>query len=195
MKLYSSNIVVCRSIANRTLRVLASRSMQPHAVQFDKQNTSSVAKGLRTISAVLQTVFGADFSPTRCDRICRRYPPLSVLCRSVIPGLPSAEELPKDRAEQLGVTFNKLQVQFLQDHGPFIYISMMGVRPDMQRQGLGGLLLAAMCSVADEERKWCYLEATHAGIGLYQKHGFVVVCTSQIGPEAPVMQHMGRPPQ
>lgn len=113
----------------------------------------------------------------------------------VLSGLPSAEELPKDRAEQLGVTFNKLQVQFLQDHGPFIYISMMGVRPDMQRQGLGGLLLAAMCSVADEERKWCYLEATHAGIGLYQKHGFVVVCTSQIGPEAPVMQHMGRPPQ
>ncbi|KAL3131281.1 hypothetical protein ABBQ38_000574 [Trebouxia sp. C0009 RCD-2024] len=115
--------------------------------------------------------------------------------QGVLSGLPSAEELPKDRAEQLGVTFNKLQVQFLQDHGPFIYISMMGVRPDMQRQGLGGLLLAAMCSVADEERKWCYLEATHAGIGLYQKHGFVVVCTSQIGPEAPVMQHMGRPPQ
>lgn len=56
-------------------------------------------------------------------------------------------------------------------------------------------MLVQICSVADKERKWCYLEASKAGIGLYQKHGFVVACTSQIGPEAPVMQHMGRPPQ
>ena len=37
----------------------------------------------------------------------------------------------------------------LQDHGPYIYISMMGVHPDKQRQGLGGQLLKtvslAMC--------------------------------------------------
>lgn len=39
--------------------------------------------------------------------------------QGVLSGLPSAEELPKDRAEQLGVTFNKLQVQFLQ----VVYVS------------------------------------------------------------------------
>lgn len=31
--------------------------------------------------------------------------------------------------------------EHVQDYGPYIYISMMGVRPDMQRKGLGGLLL------------------------------------------------------
>ena len=47
-----------------------------------------------------------------------------------------------------------------------------------------------ICSVADTERRWCYLEGSHQGVGLYLKHGFVVLNTSQLGLAAPVMSHM-----
>ncbi|KAA6423966.1 MAG: hypothetical protein FRX49_05925 [Trebouxia sp. A1-2] len=65
----------------------------------------------------------------------------------------------------------------------------------MQRRGLGGQLLTMICSAADREKKWCYLEGSHQGVGLYIKHGFVVLKTSQLGPTAPLMNHMARPPQ
>ena len=36
----------------------------------------------------------------------------------------------------------------VQAHGPFIYISLLGVHPDMQRKGLGGQLLTTVSTSA-----------------------------------------------
>lgn len=57
-------------------------------------------------------------------------------------------------------------------------------------------MLVQICRAADAEKRWCYLETGLAvNVGLYIKHGFITVATSQAAPEAPVMELMGRPPQ
>ena len=46
------------------------------------------------------------------------------------------------------------------------------VRPEYQRQGLGGLLVAFGVHEADKLGLAAYTEATPEGLGLYLKHGF-----------------------
>lgn len=125
--------------------------------------------------------------------LCYRRP--EQLAVSAQEDQPEHEATEVDRMQKLDKCFTIAQCEFLQAHGPYIYLSLIGVHPDMQRRGLGGQLLAMICSVADREKKWCYLEGSHQGVGLYIKHGFVVFKTSQLGPTAPLMNHMARPPQ
>jgi ribosomal protein S18 acetylase RimI-like enzyme len=48
----------------------------------------------------------------------------------------------------------------------------MAVHPDFQGRGIGGELLDRICSLADDSSQDVYLEATPAGLKLYQKAGF-----------------------
>jgi ribosomal protein S18 acetylase RimI-like enzyme len=48
----------------------------------------------------------------------------------------------------------------------------MAVHPDFQGQGIGVRLLAEICGLADSSNQDVYLEATPAGLRLYQKTGF-----------------------
>ena len=56
-------------------------------------------------------------------------------------------------------------------------------------------LYVQITDVADAEKKWAYTEATAQGYHLYIQHGFDVLYKSQMSPDAPIMCHMGRPPQ
>ncbi len=56
-------------------------------------------------------------------------------------------------------------------------------------------LSVQITDMADAERKWTYLEATDKGYHLYIRHGFEVLYTSQVKPDAPKMLHMARPQQ
>jgi hypothetical protein len=69
---------------------------------------------------------------------------------------------------------------WLQAHGPFLYVSVMGVRPDQQGRGLGTSLLAFLCDRADAAGLHCYIEATSPrNQALYERFGFrlLQVCT------------------
>lgn len=57
------------------------------------------------------------------------------------------------------------------------------------------MLYVQITDVADAEKKWAYTEATAQGYHLYIQHGFDVLYESQMSPDAPIMCHMGRPPQ
>lgn len=99
-------------------------------------------------------------------------------------------------AELLDLCFAKGRQDFLQEHGPFILVSLIGVHPDKQRRGLGGRLLTMIGTIADREQKWCYLEASSdANAAMYMKHGFVPLSTTRPEPEGPLIKLMGRPPQ
>ncbi|PSB45790.1 GNAT family N-acetyltransferase [Cyanosarcina cf. burmensis CCALA 770] len=59
---------------------------------------------------------------------------------------------------------------------PHWYLSMLGVSPTYQRQGVGSLLLQPIIKQADNEGLPCYLEtSTEGGVRLYQRHGFEIV--------------------
>ena len=55
------------------------------------------------------------------------------------------------------------------------YLETMGVAPALQRQGLGGRLLAPVLLIADRDQVDCYLEtAEPRNADYYARHGFVV---------------------
>jgi ribosomal protein S18 acetylase RimI-like enzyme len=60
---------------------------------------------------------------------------------------------------------------------PHWYLSVIGVEPQYQGQGIGGALMQPILSRADAEGLPCYLE-THreSNVRLYEKHGFQI-CT------------------
>ena len=59
---------------------------------------------------------------------------------------------------------------------PHRHLTVIGVAPDMQRKGIGSLLLADFCRRADEQRAGAYLETdTDGARRLYEKFGFRVV--------------------
>lgn len=59
---------------------------------------------------------------------------------------------------------------------PHWYLSMLGVSPAYQRQGVGSLLLQPILRQADNDRLPCYLETSNeGGVRLYQRHGFEII--------------------
>lgn len=56
------------------------------------------------------------------------------------------------------------------------YLTLIGVEPDRQSQGLGAAVLAPVLARADETGVACYLETYAArGVPFYERHGFEVV--------------------
>jgi GNAT superfamily N-acetyltransferase len=79
---------------------------------------------------------------------------------------------------------------------PHWYLETMGVDPSVQRQGLGGRLLAPMLEIADRDRVDCYLEtARPENAEYYARHGFVVETAAlQLVPNGPTHIAMRRRP-
>ncbi|GIL81128.1 hypothetical protein Vretifemale_10245 [Volvox reticuliferus] len=72
--------------------------------------------------------------------------------------------------------FAEQRENFLKSHGPFMYISVMAVRPDRQGHGLGSALLAFICDRADAAGLHCYIEATSSrNRALYERFGFQLI--------------------
>lgn len=51
-------------------------------------------------------------------------------------------------------------------------MSLLAVRPEYQRKGLGSKLLEPVLEQVDKEQKSTYIEASKKGLGLYLKHGW-----------------------
>ena len=72
---------------------------------------------------------------------------------------------------------------------PHWYLMVLGVEPDRQGQGLGGVLMSDVLRQADASGVPAYLETQKAkNVAFYEKHGFAVVehfeCHGGRGPES-----------
>jgi GNAT superfamily N-acetyltransferase len=78
--------------------------------------------------------------------------------------------------------------------GSHWYLPLIGVDPAAQGQGYGGGLLQQALDRCDREGMIAYLEATsQRNIPLYQRHGFRVVGTIQVGGSPPLVPMLREP--
>jgi ribosomal protein S18 acetylase RimI-like enzyme len=78
---------------------------------------------------------------------------------------------------------------------PHWHLSVIGVAPEFQGQGVGGTLMQPMLDRADSQRLPCYLD-THqeANVRLYQRHGFEVAERAELpGHPVPVYAMVREP--
>ncbi len=107
---------------------------------------------------------------------------------------PGGVDIQSDLAEQAGITslpsilgvepvdrkrnvFDYLDMLHRRDvQGPHWYLTIIGIEPNRQRQGVGSALLQPVLSRADAEGLPCYLETLNAtNIPFYARHGFKIV--------------------
>ena len=70
---------------------------------------------------------------------------------------------------------------------PHWYLPMIGVDPSHQGKGMGAALLKHALSKCDEASLPAYLESSNpANVPLYERHGFAVMGTIQVGSSPPV---------
>ena len=73
----------------------------------------------------------------------------------------------------LGRAFGEAHQQIVPE--PHHYLTILGVDPDRQGQGIGGALLRPFLAEADRDGVVCYVETTRArNVPFYERHGFVV---------------------
>jgi ribosomal protein S18 acetylase RimI-like enzyme len=77
---------------------------------------------------------------------------------------------------------------------PHWYLPMIGVDPAQQGNGYGSALLKHALERCDAESKLAYLEASSPkSISLYQRHGFELVGTIQVGSSPPMFPMLRQP--
>jgi ribosomal protein S18 acetylase RimI-like enzyme len=70
---------------------------------------------------------------------------------------------------------------------PHWYLPLIGVDPAYQRKGFGSALLQHALRQCDRDHALAYLESTNpANIPLYERHGFEVLATIQVGSSPPI---------
>jgi ribosomal protein S18 acetylase RimI-like enzyme len=78
---------------------------------------------------------------------------------------------------------------------PHWYLAIMGVDPTQQGHGYGSMLLQHTLASCDHDHSLAYLESTNPkNIPLYERHGFELLGTIQVG-VAPPMFPMARKPR
>jgi ribosomal protein S18 acetylase RimI-like enzyme len=78
---------------------------------------------------------------------------------------------------------------------PHWYLPLIGADPARHGQGIGSALMRHALARCDHEGATAYLESSNPrNIPLYQRHGFEILGTIQIG-SSPVLTPMLRPPQ
>jgi ribosomal protein S18 acetylase RimI-like enzyme len=78
---------------------------------------------------------------------------------------------------------------------PHWYLPLIGVDPFLQGNGLGSALMKHALIPCDRDNKFAFLESTNSkNIPLYERHGFTVLNTIQVG-TSPTIFPMLRKPQ
>lgn len=77
---------------------------------------------------------------------------------------------------------------------PHWYLPLIGVDPAQQGKGYGSALMTHALLPCDRENKPAYLESTSTrNIPLYQRHGFELLGTIQVGSSPPIFPMLRRP--
>jgi ribosomal protein S18 acetylase RimI-like enzyme len=97
----------------------------------------------------------------------------------------------RHRAEVVGVLD---QMDRYHPAEPHWYLPMIGVDPAKQGQGYGSALLKHVLERCDGENKLAYLESSSPkNIPLYERHGFELLGTIQVGSSPPLFPMLRRP--
>ena len=95
------------------------------------------------------------------------------------------ESLPADRLEEVTGVFERMGTYHPAE--PHWYLPLIGVDPAHQGRGYGSALLRHALEQCDKEHVAAYLESSNpANIPLYERHGFVVLGTIQVGSSPPI---------
>ena len=87
----------------------------------------------------------------------------------------------RERRRFLDILSFMEQVHKRQIDGPHWYLSVLGVEPSYQAQGIGSRLLAPVLSRSDDEGVPCYLETvTEENVSFYSKRGFEVASQEEV---------------
>jgi GNAT superfamily N-acetyltransferase len=77
---------------------------------------------------------------------------------------------------------------------PHWYLPMIGVEPTQQGKGYGSALMQHVIGQCDRDRLPAYLEASKpANVTFYERHGFEVISTIQIGASPPIFPMVRNP--
>ncbi len=77
---------------------------------------------------------------------------------------------------------------------PHWYLPFIGVDPVQQGQGLGGALMRHGLAACDRDRTLAYLESSNPkNVPLYERHGFELLGTIQVGTSPPIFPMLRRP--
>ncbi len=77
---------------------------------------------------------------------------------------------------------------------PHWYLPLIGVDPSQQGRGYGAALMQHALVRCDREKKLAYLESTNPrNISLYERHGFEVLGTIQVGTSPPISPMLRKP--
>ena len=77
---------------------------------------------------------------------------------------------------------------------PHWYLPLMGVDPFHQGQGVGSALMKHALIACDRDHTLAYLESTNPkNIPLYQRHGFELLGTIQVGTSPPLFPMLRKP--
>ena len=77
---------------------------------------------------------------------------------------------------------------------PHWYLPLMGVDPFHQGRGLGSALMQHALVPCDRDHALAYLESTNPkNIPLYERHGFELLGTIQVGTSPPIFPMLRKP--
>jgi ribosomal protein S18 acetylase RimI-like enzyme len=77
---------------------------------------------------------------------------------------------------------------------PHWYLPLIGVETRQQSQGIGTALMKHALIPCDRDQKLAYLESTNqANIPLYERHGFELLSTIQVGSSPPIFPMLRKP--
>jgi ribosomal protein S18 acetylase RimI-like enzyme len=101
--------------------------------------------------------------------------------------------VPAARLREFAAVFERMRSHHPRE--PHWYLPLIGVDPAHQNQGHGSALLRHALAQCDREGVPAYLESSNpANISLYERHGFVVLDTIQVG-SSPSISPMLRTPR
>jgi len=86
------------------------------------------------------------------------------------------------------------QMSSYHPEGPHWCLPLIGVDPLYQGGGVGSALLAYALAICDREKRLAYLESSNPkGVRLYQRHGFEVLGTIDVGEHPTVIPMLRKP--
>ncbi len=97
-----------------------------------------------------------------------------------------------EKLDDLLATFEKMDQWHPEE--PLWYLPLIGVEPNAQGTGLGGVLMRHAVARCDQEGALAYLESSNPrNISLYERHGFEVMDEIQVGAGPLVTPMLRRP--
>lgn len=97
-----------------------------------------------------------------------------------------------DRLPELGELMERVRAYHPEE--PHWYLPLIGVDPAAQGRGIGAALMKHALARCDAEGATAFLESSNPrNVSLYERHGFEVITTVQVGSSPPMTPMVRRP--